>query len=255
MSELEIRDALLQRGERLFSAPPALVIFAKHVEADKLLNALDRLPHAFVIGCIMDQQIQAEQAWMIPFRVSELLGSFSIERLAELSHEDIRRLMAGPPRLHFYFDRMSDFFYSAIGRIMEVYSGDASRIWSERPSSAEVVYRFLEFDGVGPKLATMGANILARDFKIPMSDYTSIDISVDRHVRRVFGRLRLCPQDADVLRIIYKARALNPEFPGLLDYPAFELGRELCKERRPLCADCYMRPYCPSAAEYGAVNP
>ena len=43
-----------------------------------------------------------------------------------------------------------------------------------------MVYRFLEFNGVGPKIASMAANILAREFKIPFADYFSIDISAER---------------------------------------------------------------------------
>jgi endonuclease III len=61
-----------------------------------------------------------------------------------------------------------------------------------------VVYRFLEFRGVGPKIASMPANILARHFKIPIADYYPIDISADVRVRRVFGRLGLCAPSATV---------------------------------------------------------
>ncbi|RMF00953.1 MAG: iron-sulfur cluster loop, partial [Alphaproteobacteria bacterium] len=97
------------------------------------------------------------------------------------------------------------------------------------PSSAMVVYRFLEFSGVGPKIATMAANILARSFKIPMADYYSIDISADVHVKRVFERLGLVDADPSVDQVIYRARSLNPEFPGLLDYPCWDIGRKWCK--------------------------
>jgi endonuclease-3 len=111
-----------------------------------------------------------------------------------------------------------------------------------------VVYRFLEFDGVGPKIATMAANILAREFKIPLSDYSSIDNSADVHIRRVFARLHLCPPDASVEQIIYKAKALHPEFPGLMDLPIWELGRNWCKPNKPNCQKCYMSDLCPSAS-------
>ena len=42
---------------------------------------------------------------------------------------------------------------------------------------------------MGIKIATMNANILVRQFKIEFSDYYSIDISSDIHVRRILKRL------------------------------------------------------------------
>ena len=48
------------------------------------------------------------------------------------------------------------FSHSAIHRSAETYKGNAARIWSGQPSSAEVMYRFLEFDGAGPKTAPHG---------------------------------------------------------------------------------------------------
>jgi len=98
-------------------------------------------------------------------------------------------------------------------------------IWANRPASAEVIYRFLEFRGVGPKIATMAANGLARHLKIPFSDYFSIDVSADVHVRRVFARLGLTGRGDTIEAVIYRARVLHPEFPGLLDLPAWEIGR------------------------------
>jgi len=71
----------------------------------------------------------------------------------------------------------------------------------------------------------MAANILARDFKVPLSDYYSIDTSVDVQVSRVFERLGLIEPKSSIERVVYRARALHPEFPGLLDYPAWKVGR------------------------------
>lgn len=253
LNESEIRDRLVEHGNTLFEAPRGLNPFTGLHEADVLLNDLDEHPHAFVLGCVMDRQIKAEKAWLIPYRISEQLGDFSIEKLRSLSQDKIKefmsgkQLMSGEVALHRFVDRMSQCFYSTVRRIADVYSGEAARIWSDKPSSAEVVYRFLEFDGVGPKIASMAANILAREFKIPFADYYSIDISADVHVRRVFGRLGFCASDATAEQVIYKARAVHPKFPGMMDFACFEIGRKWCKPRGPDCAGCYMRDLCPSA--------
>lgn len=241
-----IRDLLVARGKALFRANKQTnVFFTPRAEANALLNDLSNNPHAFVLACVMDRQIKAEKAWQIPHEISLRLGGFSMRKLAALSVSDIRKAMSKPAKLHRFPDKMADCFHSAVQRIARIYGGDASRIWRNKPSSAEVVYRFLEFDGVGPKIATMAANILARDFKIEFSDYVSIDLSIDVHVRRVFKRLGLCPPDATDDQLIYKARALSPDFPGIIDFTCWELGREFCRAKQPLCRDCFMNSACP----------
>ncbi len=245
----DIRDKLVERGQLLFKAPKKpLIEFTRVPQADAVLNDLTGHPHAFVLACVMDRQVIAEKAWLIPFRIAEGLGgSFSINDLVRLTPEDINRLMRQPEPLHRFIDKMSAIFHSAVRRIQSQYSGDASRIWAGRLPSAEAVYRFLEFDGVGPKIGSMAANILARDFKVEFADYLSINISADVHVRRVFSRLGLCCSEPTVEQVIYKARALYPEFPGIMDLPCWEVGRTWCRAKNPDCGQCYMRDVCPTA--------
>lgn len=225
MNDKSIRDRLVEHGETLFHAPKQPIQFTKDPLADGLLNDLDHHPHAFVLACVMDRQLKTERAWLIPYRISEKIGGFSMDILSTLSQGDVNRLMREPEPLHRFVETMANHLYLAIQRIKNKYKGDASLIWADKPSSAEVVYRFLKFDGVGPKIASMAANILAREFKLPFSDYYSIDTSAYVHVRRVFARLGLCRADVTVEQVIYKARALYPEFPGMMDLPCREIGR------------------------------
>ena len=261
VKESAIRERLVERGRKIYKAPPEAepIKFKKppdldevqYQEAKSLLNDLERHPHAFVIGCIVDQQIYADRAWVIPYRLSQRIGSpgeprFDFRTLLELSEGEIRAHMKGPPALH-WLSKMSQYVHVALRHIADNYEGRAEKIWAGRPSSAGLVYRFLEFQGIGPKIATMAANILVRHFKIPVSDHFSIDISPDRHVRRVFHRLELIPKPASNEQIVYRARELNPEFPRLLDLPAFEIGRNWCKSKKPNCSECSMKNVCPTA--------
>ena len=149
---------------------------------------------------VMDRQIKAKRAWMIPYLFSQKLGGFGFATLQELSLARVTELMTEPEPLHRFPTRMSENFYLAVQRIAHDYRGNASQIWANQPSSAEVVYRFLQFHGVGRKIATLAANILAREFKVPFADYYSIDVSVDVQVRRVFTRLGLARAEDDVGR-------------------------------------------------------
>lgn len=242
-----IGEVLIGRGEALFSGEPVCVKFTNNAEANALLNDLDLHPHAFVLACIMDRQIKAERAWLIPHHIAKKLGEFSFSVLRALSLDEVRTLILEPEPLHRFPEEMSRNFHAAVRRIASIYDGDAACIWRDRPGSASVVLRFLGFRGVGPKIATMATNILARDFKIPLADHYSIDVSADVHVRRVFTRLGLVPEGASLEEIIYTARAINPSFPGLLDFPAWEIGRLWCRPTAPACSECYMRALCPTA--------
>lgn len=249
-----IRDRLLGLGQEMFHAQKEFNAFTKVPEADELLNDIDEHPHFFVLACIMDRQIKAERAWLIPYRIHKKIGDYSFQALSGLSLLEIHRLMSEPEALHRFVDIMSRLFYLGITRIRDVYGGDASLIWKGKPSSAEVIYRFLEFDGIGPKIASMAANILAREFKVPFADYYSIDISADVHVKRVFARLGFCNPDPTVEQVVYKARALYPQFPGIFDFSCWEIGRRWCKPKKPLCNECNMRDICPSASNAQSIH-
>ncbi len=247
----EAARMLVDRGSGLFHERRTPVRFTGDDLADDLLNDLERYPHAFVLACVMDRQVKSEKAWLIPRQLADRLGDFSFPFLASLSDSAIREAFLQPSPLHRFPDEMSGNLHLAIRHIAAKYGGSAARIWAGCPSSAEVVLRFLAFRGIGPKIATMATNILVRHFKIPLSDYYSVDVSADIHLRRVFARLALIPQNATVEEIVYTARALHPEFPGLMDFPAWEIGRSWCRPKEPQCHDCYMRPACPTAASRG----
>jgi len=240
----KIVKILIQKGEELLNQPYREIKFTKNQEADKLLNNLKELPHAFVLACVMDRQIKAERAWLIPYEISKELGSFKFPKLLRLNLSQIKKIFRGK-NLHRFNEIMAENFYSAIQKIHRDYNDDALNIWRDEPSSATVVRRFLEFKGVGVKIATMATNILARDFKIPMKDYISIDISPDVHVKRVFKRLGFISKDASNDELIYSARELNLEYPGIFDLSCWYIGRNWCHPRNPECNDCYLNNYCP----------
>lgn len=78
-----IRDRLIEHGQTLFQAPRQFIQFTKVHEADALLNDLEVHPHAFVLACVMDRQVRAEKAWLVPYRISEKL-QFCIRQIEYL---------------------------------------------------------------------------------------------------------------------------------------------------------------------------
>jgi len=242
-SKEKIIKVLKEKGNELFKKPPKNIEFTKNKEPDKLLNNLKDFPHAFVLACVMDRQIKAERAWLIPYEVSKEIKGFKISQLLRINQEDMIEIFKRKS-LHRFNKIMGENFYLAIQKIHNDYRDDASNIWKGNPGSATVVRRFLELKGAGIKIATMAANILARDFKIPMKDYINIDISPDVHVKRVFKRLGFISKDASNDELIYCARELNPMYPGIFDLPCWEIGRSWCRPNKPICEKCYLNDYC-----------
>lgn len=229
--------------ERFLNLNSQIVHFTGDEKIDNYLNDLNNYPHAFVLACLMDRQIKAERAWKIPFLVSEKIGTVSLSELSNVKLNEYISLFESE-KLHRFNKVMAEIFYSAVLKIRIDYDENASKIWSGTPSSASVVYRFLEFNGSGIKISTMAANILARQFKIPFSDYYSIDISPDVHIKRVMKRIGYVPESAENDMIIYKARELNPDFPGIIDFSCWEIGRNWCKPNNPDCSNCIIKKDC-----------
>ncbi|MDP6599697.1 MAG: iron-sulfur cluster loop [Candidatus Poribacteria bacterium] len=237
-------NLLIQIAKERFEEPTSqLVHFVDDENANAILNDLDKYPHAYVLACLMDRQIKAERAWGIPYEICKELNSFEFCELEKLDLEDLKNIFSRK-KLHRFNEIMSEIFYGAIVDIRDKYDGNAANIWSNTPSSAAVVYRFLEFKGCGIKISTMAANILARQFRIPYSDYYSIDISPDVHIIRVMKRMGFVPKNADSAMVIYKARELNPEFPGIIDFSCWEIGRNWCKPKIPICSECIVKNGC-----------
>lgn len=222
------------------------VVLVSNEEKNNLVSDLKNYPHAFVLACAMDRQITAERAWSIPYEIKQILGDFSIEKLHSISLEEYKKIF-NENKLHRFNDDMANVFYKAVNKIVNEYDGDASNIWNGNPSSATVVSRFLDFDGMGIKISTMATNILSRDFKVPLADYYSIDISPDVHVKRVFKRMGLIKKKdiQNVDKIIYKARSINPEFPGIIDLTCWKLGKDVCRPTNPKCNECVFKEQCP----------
>ena len=244
MDQDKILSILINRGNELFRQPYQKSKFTQNPEADDLLNDLSQFPHAFVLASIMDKQIKAERAWLIPYKVSKKIGGFEFSRLLSCSEDYINTIFE-EERLHRFNKNSAKYFYLGIQRIHKEYDNNASTIWSNNPRSATVVRRFLEFEGVGVKIATMATNILARDFKIPMQDKICIDISPDVHVRRVFKRLGFISDTSNSDELIYCAKELYPEYPGIFDLSAWKIGRNWCRPENPNCSNCYLNEYCP----------
>lgn len=244
MNNLEIiSDILIKRGNKYLDDPPVPNKFTKIEIADKYLNDIENYPHYYVLACIMDRQIKAERAWLIPYLIAKEINNYEYDGLLELSLENYMTLF-NEKSLHRFNDTMAKCFCNAVHKIHNNYTDNANLIWTGDFSSATIVRKFMQFDGVGIKIATMATNILVRDFKIPVKDKICIDISPDVHVKRVFKRIGFIEPNASNEDLVYCAKELNPLYPGIFDLSAWEIGREWCRPKNPKCNECYLNDTC-----------
>jgi len=85
-SKEKIINILIEKGNELFKQPYKYMEFTKNKESDKLLNDLKNFPHAFVLACVMDRQIKAEKAWLIPHEISKEIESFELSQLLRINY-------------------------------------------------------------------------------------------------------------------------------------------------------------------------
>jgi uncharacterized HhH-GPD family protein len=206
-----------------------------------------RDPFAFLLAVIADYQISAERAWAVPWELKKRLGHLD----PALMLEDPEALYAAfdqPPKLHRFIRNVPHFFLSASRLVVEEYEGDAGRIWGDEPSAHELQARLVMFPGISQKKAAMAVEILERDLGVPIREMEGSDLAFDVHVRRVMLRTSLASVD-DQQHMIERARQLNPERPGALDFPMWNIGRTWCHAGLPECDLCVLQEVCPKLVD------
>lgn len=233
-----VAEGLLEFGRRLAAGKPAS--FTPDAQADAFVRSDS---FAFLVAVICDEQVRFEAAWEAPLKLKERLGHWDIHRIAN-EKDSIRAAFSKSPALHRWVSVTADRVVAAAARVVARYQGDASLIWSGEPSAEELRERFELFEGIGQKKSAMAVELLERIFRVPLRQLEGSDVAVDVHVRRVFLRSGLATRD-DVQTIVAAARVINPDRPGALDYPVWEIGRRWCRPNSPDCSGCPIGAVCP----------
>jgi uncharacterized HhH-GPD family protein len=238
--------SLLAHGDRIASTDPIAdgLFVPGNPEANRLVV---ENPFAFLLAVIFDQGIKAERAWAGPWELQARLGHLDPRRL-RLDLPAVRQAVQRPPKLHRFVEVMPVWVVLAAERVVTSYGGNAGLIWNGNPTAIELQHRFAEFTGIGQKKAAMAVEILARDLHQPVAALAGSDIAYDVHVRRVLLRTGIAQLD-DLAHMLAVTRAANPERPGAIDFPAWDVGRRWCHPHGPACdqagQSCPIAPACP----------
>ena len=237
---------LVRFGEELAHEGVAQVggAFTDLAEADAFVKSSSE---AFLLAVLFTQGIPAERAWAGPYLLRDRLGHLDLTRLAA-ERSVVDEAVGRPPALHRFKHTVAGWVSDAAARLLECYGGDASRIWSDAPTAIELTHRLSAFQGIGRKKAAMTVELLHRCFGVHVRDLEGGTVAYDTQVRRVFLRAGLVDRDTPE-EVAKAASEAMPASPGVLDLPAWLIGRQWCRPAHPLCDACRLSDVCPRRVE------
>ncbi len=138
---------------------------AQDADADALL---DRDPLALLIGMLLDQQFPMERAFAGPGLIAQRLGVTELDarELAAYDPEALVQIFRGPPAVHRYPGSMAGRVQALAAAIVELYDGDASRIWSDVDDGRELFRRLAALPGFGKQKAQIFVALLGKQYGI-----------------------------------------------------------------------------------------
>lgn len=234
----DIRQVLFDCSQNFDSA----VLFPTVIPEAAPLVVSD--PYAFCIATCLDRGTKADIIWTIPYDIQHFLGHLDPHRIYQMSLEELADLFAHLPRRPRYVNDAPRTLNYLTRIVVEECSGDASNIWRGKRAS-EVKRTFLSIHGVGPGIASMAVLLIEAAFQIRFDDLDrrNMDIKPDVHTIRVLYRLGVS-QAMTEQAAVAAARGLNPEYPGAVDGPLWNIGRTWCHAIAPRCSVCCMEPVC-----------
>jgi uncharacterized HhH-GPD family protein len=133
-------------------------------EADELLS---RDPLALLIGMVLDQQIPLEWAFAAPLKLRERLQrDLDAATIADYDPEALSALFAGPPALHRFPGSMAGRIQQLCRHLVEVYDGDASRVWAGAKDGADLFRRVKALPGFGEQKARIFVALLGKQYGV-----------------------------------------------------------------------------------------
>ena len=136
---------------------------AQDPDADRVLS---QDPFALLVGMLLDQQFPMERAFAGPAKVLERFGTLDPRVVAEADPEAFAELCATPPAVHRYGRSMAGRIQALAAVVREEYAADASAIWRDAPTGAELVRRLKALPGFGEQKAKIFAALLGKQLGV-----------------------------------------------------------------------------------------
>ncbi|WP_069172100.1 HhH-GPD-type base excision DNA repair protein [Streptomyces griseus] len=143
----------------------ATVRIAQQPEADELLG---RSPLAALVGMLLDQQVPMEWAFTGPFTLARRMGSDDLDarEIAAYDPDAFTELFTTKPALHRYPGSMATRVRQLCQFLVAEYDGDASAVWADATTGAELLRRLRALPGFGTQKAQIFLALLGKQFGV-----------------------------------------------------------------------------------------
>ncbi len=127
---------------------------------------LDEHPLALVIGMQLDQQYPIEHAFRGGYKILSRFGSLDPAAIAAADPEEFAALCRTPPAIHRYPAAKAARVQELARLVVSDYGGDASRIWTEARTGAQLHQRLKALPGFGDQTARILLALLGKQLGV-----------------------------------------------------------------------------------------
>ena len=129
-------------------------------EADALLSSDD---NALLIGMVLDQQVPMEKAFSGPLVIAQRMGGrLDVTQIAAMSEDEFIELCSQRPAIHRFPAAMAKRIRQVCQVLTEDYDGQATNVWKDARSGAEVKANLGRLPGFGPDKAAIFTAVLGK---------------------------------------------------------------------------------------------
>ncbi|MEV6400335.1 HhH-GPD-type base excision DNA repair protein [Streptomyces sp. NPDC051907] len=138
---------------------------AQQPEADELLG---RSPLAALVGMLLDQQVPMEWAFSGPYTIAQRMGADDLDaaRIAESDPDAFGEVLKEKPAVHRYPGSMAKRIQQLCQYLVDEYDGEASAVWQDAASGAELLGRLKALPGFGEQKAKIFLALLGKQYGV-----------------------------------------------------------------------------------------
>jgi uncharacterized HhH-GPD family protein len=128
---------------------------------------LDDNPFALLVGMLLDQQVPMETAFAGPKKISDRMGAFDAETIADYDPDQFAALCSERPAVHRFPGSMAKRIQALAQIIVDRYDGDAAGLWTAgQPDGKELLRRLKGLPGFGEQKAKIFLALLGKQYGV-----------------------------------------------------------------------------------------